>query len=256
MSALQSVLSEHVAQVITSLAAAGLVALIGYVYRAGSWTKTHRRARLFEEQGDRFAAGEHWESALEQYKLAIQIWEQELNQARMLALYHKVGKAYSRSGESERALQAFIHCEVLWEAIKKDAKIHEIYHELSEVYLKRKDLERAASYAQKAIRALRTQQSPRLPVALAMAARIAKERGREEEAETEYLEAIRVLDGNGDTLGLASVYYELGNLKAQRQQNAMAVAYYTKSADNYDKLGSSRAGEIRQKIGGASVATT
>jgi len=255
MSELLSVLSERAAEVITSLSGAGLLALITYLYRAGSWTKPHRRARLLEEHGDRFAEGEMWESAIEQYKLAVLIWEQELNQARMLALYHKLGKVYSRAGDSERALQAFIHCEVLWEAIRKEAKIQEIYYELSEVYLKRRDLERAALYAGKAIDALRAQGSPRLPVAFAMAARIARERGREEEAETLYLDAVRVLDANGDTLGLASVYYELASLKAQRLQTDLAAGYYRKSADNYEKLGSARADENRQKIAASAAAS-
>ena len=249
MIALPAALTEYLAQIVTSLAAAALVAFAGYLYRAGSWTKAHRRAKLLEEQGDRFLERELWDSALEQYKLAIQVWEQELNRARMLALYHKIGKTHSRAGDSERALQAFIQCEGLWEAIRKEAKIHEVYHELAEVYLKRRDLERAAVYARKAIESLRALQSPRLPVALAMAARIARERGRDEEAETEYLEAVRVLDGNGDTLGLASVFYELAELKARRSQTDMATAYYVKSAENYDRLGSVRASEIRQKIG-------
>ena len=143
----------------------------------------------------------------------------------MLALYHKLGKAYSRSGDAERALQAFIHCEALWEAIRKEIKIHEVYFELSQAYLSKRDLMKAATYIDKAIQLLRGQQSPRLPVALAMAARIARERGRVEEAESEYTEAVRVLDGNGDTLGLASVYYELGNLKVFTKQIDLASAY-------------------------------
>src|ERR1044071_8604691 len=254
MTDLLALISENVPKVITSVAGTTLIALVGYLYRAGSWTKTHRRAQLLDEQGDRFMERELWDSALEKYKLAIQIWDAELNNARLLSLYHKVGKTYSQSGQSERALEALIQCEVLWGAIKKDTKIHEVYYELSEVYVRKKDFEKAATYAHKAIDALRTQQSPRLPVALAMSARIAKERGREEEAESEYLEAIRVLAPHGDTLGLASVYYELGNLKALRKQDDLAAAYYTKSADNYEKLGSARADEIRQKMSSMRVA--
>jgi tetratricopeptide (TPR) repeat protein len=171
----------------------------------------------------------------------------------MLSLYHKLGKAYSRAGQAERAIDALIQCEVLWEAIRKDAKIHEVYYELSEVYLKKQNLDRAASYAHKAVTALRAQHSPRLPVALAMAARIAKERGRDEEAESEYLEAIQVLNGIGDTLGLASVYYELADLAARRNLVGIAASYYRKSADCYEKLGSARAEEIRRRIAPSDV---
>lgn len=248
MNAVWSAIASHLGDLVTTVAATALVGLVTYLYRAGSWTKTHRRARLFEERGDKFVEGEVWDSAFEQYKLALQIWEEEVNHGRMLALYHKLGKAYSRSGDAERALQAFIHCEALWEAIRKEIKIHEVYFELSQAYLSKRDLVKAATYIDKAIQLLRGQQSPRLPVALAMAARIAKERGRVEEAESEYTEAVRVLDGNGDTLGLASVYYELGNLKVFTKQLDLASAYYTKSAAAYDKLGSGRAEEIRAKV--------
>jgi tetratricopeptide (TPR) repeat protein len=248
MSALASTIWDNLPKLVTSVAATGVITLLTYLYKAGSWTKAHQRARLFEEQGDRFLQNEIWESAIIQYKLAIPIWEEEVNQPKMLSLYQKLGKAYNRAGDIDNALHSFMHCEVLWDAIKKDVKMQEVFYELSQAYLSKRDLERASLYINKSIHLLREQKSPRLPVALAMAARVAKERGRPEEAENAYLEAVQILESISDTLGLASVYYELGELKAAQKMRDLASNYYAKSIANHEKLGSVRAGEIRQKL--------
>ena len=86
MNALLSGITSHLGDLITTVAATALVGLVTYLYRSGSWTKTHRRARLFEERGDKFVEGEVWDSAFEQYKLALQIWEEEVNRAHAGAL--------------------------------------------------------------------------------------------------------------------------------------------------------------------------
>ena len=81
---------------------------------------------------------------------------------------------------------------------------------------------------------------------LALAALIAKERGRPDDAEARYLEAVEILGDIGDTLGLASVYYELGDLKIAQGQADAAKRYYETSSAAYMKLGSGRAAEIRK----------
>jgi hypothetical protein len=52
------------------------------------------------------------------------------------------------------------------------------------------------------------------------------------------MEAIRILDHIGDILGLASVYYDLGDLKAIQGQKELAAVFYRKSGENYERLGS------------------
>jgi tetratricopeptide (TPR) repeat protein len=241
-------LATNSAAVFKSIATALVMALLTYLYRKGSWTKDHRRARLFEEQGDKFLSNALFSAAIEQYKDANKIWEQEVNQKKMLAVYHKIGRAYAKSGDSEHALEALIHCEMLWEELKKDAKMYDIYFELAQIYLSKRNWERASAYISLTIQMLRAMRSPRLPIALSLAARIARERGRPEEAENEYVEAVHLLDDIGDTLGLASVYYELGDLKSTQQCRDVAKDYYGKSAAAYEQLGSARAGEIRSKL--------
>ena len=245
---LTGVIIENLPKLVTTVAGAGLVALFTWLAKRGSWTKEHKLARLCEEQGDKLCQSALWTQAIEKYKAAIEIWEKEVNQTKLLALYQKVGKAYLRTGDTLGALEAFNHCEALWETIKNAAKMHEVYYALAEVYLGRQDYEKAAAYIDKTIAILKSQQSPRLPVALALAARIARERCRPEEAEARYVEATSVLESIGDTLGLASVYYELGELKTASGALRTAISYYSKSAVSFTDLGSARASEILDKV--------
>jgi len=255
MNALLKAVSDNLLKVVTGALTAGLIALVTYLFRAGSWTRGHQRARLFEDQGDKFFQAEMWEAAVEQFKLAVDIWEEEVNQSKMLPLYQKLGKAYNRAGEIDNALRSFMHCEVLWDAIKKEAKMEEVFFELSQTYLGKQDLERASHYIGKSVHLLRSQNSPRLPAALAMAARIAKESGRPEQAENNYIDAVRVLESVGDTLGLASVYYELAEIKVSQKATDLASRYYMKSIESYRNLGSTRAAEITEKLASIAVAS-
>jgi tetratricopeptide (TPR) repeat protein len=245
---LLKVLDESAGKIITAVLTTAFIALFTYLWRAGSWTREHRRARLFEEQGDKFVSTGLFSLAIEQFKAANKIWEVEVNQAKMLSLYRKIGRAYGKLGESEQALEALTHCEALWEALKKDVKMYDIYFEKAQIYSVKRNWERASQYIHLTIEMLRTVQSPRLPIALSLAARIAKEQGRPEEAETNYVEALHLLDDIGDTLGLASVYYELGDLKYAQHHQELAIEYYGKSAEAYETLGSGRADEIRAKV--------
>jgi tetratricopeptide (TPR) repeat protein len=245
---------DNLPRLVTTVAGAGLVALFTYLYKQGSWTREHKRARFFEEQGDKFAEGQLWDPAIEKYKQAIEIWDKELNRSMMLALNQKLGRAYNRAGNMDGALGALMQCEALWEAIRKAARMHDVYFELSQVYLKKRELDKAGIYIQKAISQLKEQKSPRLPNALAMAARISKDRGRPEEAESYYLQAIEFLDDIGDTLGLGAVYDELGELKASQRHRELAAQYYRHAHDNYEKLGSRRADDIKRKL--AELTTT
>lgn len=246
MSSFIQLLLDNLPKVITGAATAFLTALLTYLYKKGSWTREHKKASLFEEKGDKLLANGMAEAAIEQYKSAVKIWEEEVNRPRMLAIFHKIGRAYQKLGDTEKALEALTHCELLWEMLKKQAKIFDIYYELAALYRVKGNLERAARYAGLAIDSLRAQQSPRLPVVLALAAVIAKERGRPDDAEARYLEAVEILEDVGDTLGLASVYYELGDLKSAQGQTGVAKKYYETSSAAYVKLGSGRAGEIRK----------
>lgn len=239
---------NNAGNIITSVLTTGILALLTYLYRAGSWTREHRRAKLAEEQGDKFFSSGLFSPAIEQYSAANKIWETEVNQAKMLALYRKIGRVYGKMGEAEKALEALTHCEALWEALKNDVKMYDIYFEKAQIYLLKKNWERASHYIRLTVDMLRSAQSPRLPIALSLAARIAKEQGRPEEAESDYVEAVRLLDDIGDTLGLASVYYELGDLKYSQRCRDLAIEYYGKSADAYEKLGSGRAEEIKTKL--------
>ena len=58
----------------------------------------------------------------------------------------------------------------------------------------------------------------------------------------------RFLESIGDTLGLASVYYELGNLKVSENMKDLGIDYYKKSRANFGKRGSARAFESDQKL--------
>lgn len=239
---------DNLPKVLTGAATAVLTAIITYLYKRGSWTREHRKAALFEEKGDKLLANGMALAAIEQYKYAVKIWEEEVNRGRMLAIFHKIGRAYHKLGDTEQALEALTHCELLWEMLKKQVKIFDIYYELADLYRLKGNLERAAHYVGLAIDTLRAQQSPRLPIVLALAALIAKERGRPDEAEERYLEAVQVMEAIGDTLGLASVYYELGDLKSAQEQLMGARRYYERSRVEFEKLGSARASEIKEKL--------
>jgi tetratricopeptide (TPR) repeat protein len=241
-------IADHVGKIIVTLVTTGLLGLFSYFGKIGAWSKDHRRARFLEEQGAKFFEKGMYQLAVDHYNDAKKIWEAEVNQAKMLVIYNHIGQAYSRLGDSEKALEALTHCEMIWDALKKDVKIYDVYYGLAQIYLKKQDMERASAYVVLAINMLRADKSPRLPIALSLAARIAKERGRPEEAENSYVEAIKVLDSIGDTFGLASVYYELGDLKCSQQRVDLASNYYTLSASAYGQLGSARADEIRTKL--------
>jgi tetratricopeptide (TPR) repeat protein len=242
---------ENLTKIVTSVASAGLLALLTYLCKRGSWTKEHKRARLHEVQGDKCSASGLLSAAIDHYKSAMAVWEGEMNQPRMLDLYHKMGCAYRKIGDAERALEALTHCEMIWDSMKKQVKIQEVYFELAQVYLLKRQLDKAANYIAQSIAVLRSQDSPRLPIALSMAARIAKERGRPEEAENDYVEAVRILENIGDIVGLATIYSELADLKQAHGSSEIAKQYYERSAEAFERLGSARAVELRAKLAGA-----
>jgi tetratricopeptide (TPR) repeat protein len=189
-----------------------------------------------------------YDAALGYLQTALQTWEREANSAHQVVLYHKIGKLHLKAGRVDDALRAYIECETHWSALRRQVRIDEVYYGLAEVYLKKGEQAQAKIYIERAIRELRTKGSPRLPVALYFAARIERDQGRIEEAERLYVEASNVLEGIGDTLGLASVYFDLGSLEEQRSSADMAAKYYKKSLDNYSALGSYREQELKEKI--------
>ncbi len=235
-------------ELLTFLAGSALVVLFTTLYNKGAWTREHKRAAFLEREGDRFFATGLWGNAIDRYQQGIAIREKEMQLLYVLTLSKKLGRCYRETGDNDRAMQYFVKCETIWDQLRKDVKMYEIYDELALIHLKRCDLKLAAEYSRKAIESQRVINSARLPVSLAIGARIAKERDNFEEAEKLYCEATERADKTGDIYGLASLYYDLGELKKAQKAIDKAIVYYKKSGVYFEKLGSARTAEIEEKL--------
>jgi tetratricopeptide (TPR) repeat protein len=238
----------NLSSLVTGLTSTGLVILFTALYKKGSWTKEHKIATNLENEGDKLYHGRLWDNAIEQFEKSIAIWEKEMKPSHTMGLCKKLAKCYSEKGEIDKAMQYLIKCEAAWDSLKKGIKIYEVYDELALLYLRKGELSIAKEYSQKALKEQRALNSVRIPVSLAIAARIAKERDDFEQAERLYLESVEYLESLNDVYGLASVLYDLGELKRHQKSFEKAATYYKKSITQFEKLGSPRASEIEEKL--------
>jgi tetratricopeptide (TPR) repeat protein len=233
---------------ITGLTSTALVILFTALYKKGSWTREHKMATNLEYEGDKLYHGRLWDNAIEQFEKSIAIWEKEMRISHTMGLYKKLARCYTEKGEVDKAMQYLIKCEAAWDSLKKGIKIYEVYDELALLYLKKGELNIAKEYSQRAVKEQRASNSVRIPVSLAIAARIAKEHDDFEQAERLYLESVEYLESLNDIYGLASVLYDLAELKRQQKSLEKAAIYYKKSVIQFEKLGSPRASEIEERL--------
>lgn len=207
---------------------------------------------IYTEQND--ASGKFWSflglgivqkqtgnfnNAINFYNDALLVARQTKMQAEEASCLNNLGNIYRKKGDFSKAMESYQQAVNAFKTLNDDDAVSDIFNNIGNLYIDNGDPFRALDYYKQALSTpLQKNDLYRLIIRYKNLAGAYTELNDYDNARQYLDDAIRIAEKSGDKNFLASCNMQMGKLHAQRNDNLVAIAYYTKSENLYAETGS------------------